>query len=135
MRSVLARATSTKGTARQFIKTNAGRVEALMVDIHTWFDSFGEEYGFEYSNQGDGRWSLSGLEGDGAVAFQNFLVDQWRDFEPYAVTEDVLIDVDGITIEDEPVLAPLYLENQEAFIKADKERATPEAEEPNAKEE
>lgn len=115
MRSVLSAAESTKGQSRQFIKTNSRRVNGLMPDILDWLESYKDEYGFKYEAGEGGAWSLSGIEGDGAKAFFDFMMKEWRDFEPYAMTEDILVDIDGIGIEDEVVLAPLFIENQAVF--------------------
>lgn len=131
--NVLNQANSKAGQGRQFIGINRKRFAPHYAECLSWLGDFDEEYPELEVTRGQGG-EVAGFKFDleqsvdGYNAFMKELGERSYEIEPYAMTDEVLYAIDGITMEQEDVLRHLTTERVEARIKAQREEARKDAE-------
>lgn len=114
LHQVLSGADSKRGQARKFIRINAERFAEAYKKATAWVEDFEPEYDdLTVQKSPDGRiaWAFAGGEKSEAYkAFDKHLREETFDVEPYAMTEAILEDIDGIDRLGELILRQLTTE-------------------------
>lgn len=104
---ILFRANSTRGQARQFIRTNRRRFAEAANVANDWLISHADEYPEFTVVQGMGGESVNFDLSKGTEGFNEWnkwLREQELDIDVYRVTERAFADIEGISVEDEDLL-------------------------------
>jgi len=103
---ILMKADSDRGKGRHFINSNVTACAEHVKRGYDWLQSYAKEYGFGYVP--GGRYDMSG-NAPAMEAFEKFLTEIECDFNPNQMSPDIAHDIDGITLYEESLLAPLFV--------------------------